>query len=143
MHSTALPYTSEQHYCHHLSSIKTRWMGQESRQTARLINQQEGQRTTWLRSIKFDYQTLSPDALSHFPTAHLGCFLNENSAAESVLGLSVEEESWLADTDADQYPAGKTNTAPDSQGLMWGNGTVSRLRRCVLLKPSNLDGKKE
>lgn len=72
-------------------SIKTSWTGQENRQTAWLINQQEGQRTGWQRTIKFDYQTLSPDALYLFPAIHLWCFLNEKPAAGPAPDLSVGE----------------------------------------------------
>lgn len=73
-------------------SIKTSWMGQESRQTSRLINRQEGQRTGWQRTIKFDYQTLSSDALYLFPAIRLLRFLNEKPASGPVPDLSVGEE---------------------------------------------------
>lgn len=71
---------------------------------------QQGRRHTWLRTIGFDYLTLSPDALYLFSAIHWGCFLNESSAAESVLDVSVEEESWLAHMDADRYPVERTNS---------------------------------
>ncbi len=74
-------------------SIKTSQTGQESRQTVQLINQQEGQRTGWQRTIKFDYQTLSPDALYLFPAIRLWCFLNEKLADGPVPNLSAGEES--------------------------------------------------
>lgn len=84
------------------SPIKTSCTGEESRQTVRLINQQEGQKTDWQRTIKFDYQTLSPDALYLFPAIRLWCFLNEKPAAGPIPDLSVGEESKPANTDADQ-----------------------------------------
>ena len=92
-----------------------------------------------MRTIKFDYQALSPDALHLFPAIHPGCFLNENLVAEPVPDLSVGKESQLVNSDADQYPAEKTNSAPDSQGLIGENRTESRLSRSVLLKPGNLE----
>lgn len=57
------------------------------------MNQQEGQRTSWLRTINFDYQTLSADALYLFPAIHLFCFLNEKTATEPLPDLFVGEES--------------------------------------------------
>lgn len=47
---------------------------------------------------------------------------------------SVREEPWLVNSDADQLAADKTSRALDSQGLMGGNGDVSRENRGVLLK---------
>lgn len=74
-------------------SIKTSWMGQESRQTAWLINWQDRQRTCWQRAITFDYQTLSSDALYLFPAIRLWCFLNEKLVAGPGPDPSVGEES--------------------------------------------------
>lgn len=83
-------------------SIKTSWRGQESRQTAWLINRQEGKRTDWQRTIKFDYQTLSPDALYLLPAIRLWCFLNEKPGGCARSGSIRERGVPARHIDVDQ-----------------------------------------
>lgn len=125
-------------------SIKASRTCRESRQTAWLINRQEGKRTGWPRTIRFDYQTLSPDALYFHPAIRLCRFLNEKPAAEPVPDPSVGEESQPGRRWRWSIACREDEQSPGLSGL---NGREwdwrKKEQRCAFKgRPSNLNREK-